>query len=238
MDKSKPPRYRKTMIERTLGHDWLRQLARRLRTLWPVKACGTAFGMTLFFVAYFRLLHHPLFPVTTIPLIAVDRWIGFQPAALPLYLSLWVYVSLAPALLLDRREIACYLAAITALSLVGFGIFLFWPTAVPATSINWSQHPSLAFLKAADAAGNACPSLHVAFAVFTSLWLARILHETGTGRPVRILNGAWCLGIVYSTLAIRQHVALDALAGAVLGGMIAAFAQGLLRAWPRRGLPR
>jgi len=32
-----------------------------------------------------------------------------------------------------------------------------------------------------------------------------------------LLNVAWCLGIVYSTLATKQHVLLDVIPGALLG---------------------
>ena len=39
------------------------------------------------------------------PVIWLDRLIGFQPQALPIYLSMWVYVSLPPALLSTRREL-------------------------------------------------------------------------------------------------------------------------------------
>ena len=196
-------------------------LASRLVRWWPAKLLGTTLGMTVFFTAYFWVLNHPLYPVTVMPLTALDRLIAFQPAALPVYLSLWLYVSLAPALLVDRRELISFGAAWVALSVIGLGVFLLWPTAVPRTSIEWTQHPSFAFLQAADAAGNACPSLHVAFAVFTAAWFARLLPQLGA-RPVwQLLNWLWCAAIVYSTLATRQHVALDAAAGAVLGAIVA-----------------
>jgi membrane-associated phospholipid phosphatase len=52
----------------------------------------------------------------------------------------------------------------------------------------------------------------------------------------RILNGLWCLAIIYSTLATKQHVALDAAAGAVLGLVVAVPHLYLLRGW--RGLRR
>ena len=68
-----------------------------------------------------------------------------------------------------------------------------------------------------DASGNACPSLHVATAVFSGVWLNRILREINAPRALRAFNWLWCVGIVYSTLATKQHVALDMLAGAVLG---------------------
>ena len=201
---------------------WWHEAGGRLLTWWPAKLLGTALGMTVFFVAYFWVLNHPLYPVTTMPFTGLDRLIGFQAAALPLYLSLWFYVSLAPALLVDRRELVSYGSAWVALSGSGLGIFLLWPTAVPRTAIEWSQHPSFAFLQAADAAGNACPSLHVAFAVFTACWFGRLLRQMGAGRGLRAGNWLWCAGILYSTIAIRQHVALDVLAGAALGALAAA----------------
>jgi len=208
---------------------WFHQAGVRVLQWWPAKMLGTTLGMTGFFVLYFWVLNHPRFPVTLVPLTAVDRWIGFWPWALPLYLSLWLYVSLAPALLIDRRELVSYGLVALGLSLVGLGLFYLWPTAVPRADIDWSQHPGLAFLKSADASGNACPSLHVAFAVFTAVWLGRLLTQMGAGRWFRLLNWLWCLGILYSTIAIRQHVALDVLAGAGLG---AVFAAGHLR-WLR-----
>jgi membrane-associated phospholipid phosphatase len=193
---------------------------------------GTILGMAAFFVVYFQLLRHPLYPVTIIPLTAVDRLIGFRPEALPLYLSLWLYVSLAPALLIDRRELVSYGLAAVGLSVIGLGLFLFWPTAVPRPDVAWSQHPAFAFLQSIDASGNACPSLHVAFAVFTAVWFERLWRQMGAGRLVRVFNWLWCLGILYSTIAIRQHVSLDVLAGAVLGAAVVIAQLRLLRAFP------
>lgn len=199
-----------------------RQVCDRLLVLWPLKMVGTTLGMAVFFAAYFWVLRHPQHPVTLMPLTDVDRWIGFQPWTLPLYLSLWVYVSLAPALLTDRRELLSYGAAWVGLSIIGLGLFLLWPTSVPLTGEDWARHPAFAFLKAADAAGNACPSLHVAFAVFSAAWFTRLLRQMGAGRGLRVLNWLWCLGILYSTVATRQHVALDVLAGVALGSAVAA----------------
>lgn len=204
----------------------------RLRFCWPAKLAGTAFGMTAFFGVYFWVLNHPLFPVTIMPLTPIDRLISLQPAALPLYLSLWLYVSLGPALLIDRRELVSYGLAWVVLSATGLGIFLLWPTAVPPPDIDWSQHPGLAFLKSADAAGNACPSLHVAFAVFTGIWLGRLLRQMGAGPALLALNGLWCAGILYSTMATRQHVFPDVLAGAALGAITAIAHLGWLRRAP------
>jgi membrane-associated phospholipid phosphatase len=195
------------------------RLTPRLGVHWIGKMLGTTLGMTGFFVAYFWVLHHPASAVTVMPLTFLDRWIPFQPLTLPLYLSLWVYVSLAPALLVDRRELISYGLVAIIISVIGLGIFYFWPTAVPVPDINWAQHPSVSFLKAVDASGNVCPSLHVAFAVFTGIWFQRILTQMRLPAAWRWANWLWCLGIVYSTIAIRQHVALDVLAGVALGAV-------------------
>jgi membrane-associated phospholipid phosphatase len=204
------------------GVGWLRLAATRLRTLLLAKTVGITVAMAAFFTAYFWLLNHARQPVTTVPRIFIDRMIGFEPRAVVLYASLWPYVTLAPALLTSRRELASYAWAAVAMSIVGFGTFILWPTAVPRPDFDVALHPSLATLKAVDASGNAFPSLHVAFAVFSAAWLGRLLRAMGAGVLARAANWIWCLGIVYSTLAIRQHVALDAVSGALLGAAVAA----------------
>ena len=195
----------------------------RLRALWAVKTVGLTVGIPLFFAAYFYLLRHPQFPVTVMPLTWMDRLVTIRAEALPLYFSLWFYVPLAVGLLKERAELWAHALAAGALSVVGLTFFFFWPTTVPPLDVDWSAHPSLAFLKTVDAAGNACPSLHVAFGVFTALCIGRVLRLIGAGVAVRAGNVLWSLGIVYSTLATGQHVALDVLAG---GGL------GALAAWP------
>jgi membrane-associated phospholipid phosphatase len=199
---------------------WLSRAGERLRTRWVLKMTGTIAIMAGFFVVYFWLLNHQRLPVTVVPRIFIDRMVAFQPWAVVLYVSLWVYVPLAPAFLESRRELFSYAWATIGMSLVGFAVFIVWPTAVPLPEVAQALHTSVAYLKAVDASGNAFPSLHVAFAVFTAIWFTRILRDLGAGGFVRTLNWLWCLGIVYSTLAIRQHVALDAIAGAVLGAVV------------------
>ena len=151
------------------------------------------------------------------PLTALDRVVGFYPPALVLYASLWLYVSIPPALLESRRELFDYTWAIGGVCLIGLACFLLWPTAVPPLDFDRGRHPGFQVLQGLDAAGNACPSLHVATALFSAVWLAVLLREMRAPWIVRGANWAWGLGIVYSAMATKQHVALDVLAGAVLG---------------------
>ena len=204
----------------TVG-SWRRALSDRLASAWVAKMLATVLGIGAFFLAYFWVLRNPQDSVVVMPLTAIDRMIPVEPRAMPLYLSLWFYVSIAPALLRDARDLARYGLATFVVSVVGLGIFLFWPTTTPDFGIDWARYPSMEFLKRVDVSANACPSLHVAFAVFTGLWLDRLLREIGLGRVARAVNLLWCLGILYSTLAVRQHVLLDVLAGAALGAAVA-----------------
>ena len=200
---------------------WYRQAAAVIPKHVFLKSIGTTLFISLFFSAYFYLLKDPAYPITVMPFTWLDRLIGFQPLAMPLYISLWVYVSLPPTLLATRRELYGYGIAMAGTCLAGLIVFYFWPTVVPAAHIDWTQYPGVAFLKNRDAPGNAFPSLHVATAIFSGIWLHHLLRRFGAPRWVLMLNGIWCIGIIYSTLATRQHVAVDAGAGIVLGGVAA-----------------
>ncbi len=203
---------------------WYRQIPARIRVLLPLKAVGTMVFMLLFFWGYFAVLRYPLATATIMPLTPVDVWIPMTPAAFPAYVSLWVYVSLPPAFLTGLRTLLRYGFWIAALCLFCLGIFWIWPTAVPAVPVDWTQHPEMALIKGMDAGGNACPSLHVASAVFAGLWLDRLARAMRLPVLLRWVSALHCCLILWSTLATRQHVFLDVLAGLAVGGLFAALA--------------
>jgi len=203
-------------------------LYRRTLRFWWIKAGGITVGMTGFFALYFQVLHHPGYVVTEMPLTALDHWFAFSPLWLVPYVSLWVFGVLPPILLTEPRELWSYAAASAALSGSGLLIFYFWPTTLPSMEIDWDRHPSVQFLKAVDASGNACPSLHVGFAVFTAVWLEKLGRRFRVGGGVRWLLQGWGLAIIVSTLGIKQHVVLDVIAGMLLAGVVAVAQLG----WP------
>ena len=200
-----------------------------MRTLWVLKMLSTAGGIAVFFYAYFWAMRHPLGAVTVMPVTWLDELVGFQPLSFALYVFLWFYISLGTALAKDLRELAAFGMASLAMSVVGLAIFMLVPTRVPDFAIDWSLYPSMQFLKRVDVAGNAFPSLHAAFCVFTAVVLDAQLAALGAGRWPRAGNLLLCGGILYSTIATRQHVALDAAAGAVLGGAASLAYLGVLR---------
>lgn len=203
------------------GSNFLHNLIVRFWIHWCLKAVGVMAFTGIFFAIYFYLLKHSLFPITQMPLTVVDRFIGFQPYFLYFYLSLWVYVSLVPALIKTKRELFYYGGYIGVMCLVGIAIYIGFPTTIPNALIDWNHYPEFTFLKTVDAAGNAFPSMHVASAFFSLFWLREQLKQMKAPRFFLWINWLWCLGIIYSTVAIKQHVFLDVLGGIVLGGMFA-----------------
>ncbi len=196
---------------------WTRDLGERVVRHLLLKVAGVTAFMWVFFLGYFQTLREPVYPVLLMPLTALDALIPFQPGMFWAYVSLWLYVGLAPGLVLTLRELVVYGAWAAALCITGLLIFHFWPTAVPPHGLDTSGHPGFAVLQGVDAAGNACPSLHVGTAVFTAFWVTRLLRLIGAPAALHVLNLLWVLAITWSTVAIRQHVVLDAVAGAALG---------------------
>lgn len=203
---------------------WSTEIAYRLRHLLALKIVGVSAFTWLFFQGYFYTLRHLAYPATVMPLTAVDHWIPFQPHALGLYLSLWFYVGIAPGLLTSVRQLLVYGLWAAALCGSGLLIFHFWPTEVPPRTMDTRDLPGFALLHGVDAAGNACPSLHVATAVYTAAWIERLLRLAAAPRGLRGVNLAWVLAIIWSTVAVRQHVVLDGVAGSALGLLFAALA--------------
>lgn len=200
---------------------WYRQAGEAATKHVYLKGLGITAFISIFFIAYFRVLNHPASAPTVMPVIWLDRLIGFHPFALPAYLSLWVYVCLLPTFVPTRAELYRYGLAMTLMCGAGLTIFYFWPTGAPAPDIDWALYPDMEFLKNLDASGNACPSLHVATAFLSGIWFHGLLRRFGAPAWLSAINWVWCIAIVYSTVAIRQHVALDAIAGLALGGLAA-----------------
>jgi len=204
-----------------------RALLERFKRLWWLKAVGTTAFMWFFFVLYFHLQRSPQFPVTEVPATWIDAAIPMQAWGWIPYLSLWLYASLPPAFQPNFRSLVYYGVCIGAVCGAGLLCFYYWPTSAapvykpPAASLSW--------LKGIDFASNACPSLHVASAIFSWAWLLHQLREVGAGRRWQVLNALWAVTIMYSTLVTKQHAMWDVAAGLALGGAGAVASMYVLR---------
>jgi membrane-associated phospholipid phosphatase len=191
--------------------------------LW-LKALGITLFCWIFFVGYFHLLRHPQAPPLQMPLTALDHAIAFTPWAFGPYVSLWFYIGIPVVLQANLRQAIIYGGWAGALCLAGLAFFYFVPTEIPPLTAtpDMATHLGFSMLQGVDAAGNACPSLHVATALFSALWIERLLRDVHAPAWPRALNGAWFVLIAYATLAIKQHVVLDVAAGVLLGAVFGA----------------
>lgn len=214
---------------------WSVELGTRARRHFLVTLIGTPAFVLCFFVGYFYVQQHPALPTTVMPFTPLDRLIPFQPYALWIYLSLWIYLGAGPGLQKTVGNILDYALWMTALCVTGLVLFYVMPTRVPLTGADLSNLPMFSMLQLMDVAGNACPSMHVAAAVFTAIRVDAVFRCVGTPRFPRLINIVCCGLICYSTLAVKQHVVLDVLAGAALGVI---FAMLSLRWRPVEASPR
>lgn len=211
------------MIQDDPSISWCRQLSIRLKSHWQYKVVAGLILAIGFNVLYFIILYFPIFPVTEMPVTAIDRIIGFWSPSLLIYSTLWLYIALSAWLLSDKQELVWYIRAMTALSMAGLAFFFFWPTSVPRPIIDLDQYPSFKYIVALDEPRNVFPSLHAAFSIFSAIGIDRILRQWPAHILFRLLSWCWCIAIVYSALATKQHLAVDLFAGGALGAVWAWF---------------
>lgn len=170
----------------------------------------------LFWIGYGWLGRHACFPLRRPPLIWLDHTVPFQPRPWGwIYLSQFLFTSIMPWLLTKKAGVIRYAIGVAGLSAASFLIFFFFPVAAPRVVDLPSDGP-MAWIISYDGPLNAFPSLHAGFLVYTGLLAWRMFGRVMP--PAAAVSGfIWGGLILYSTLATRQHYALDLVAGAVLG---------------------
>jgi membrane-associated phospholipid phosphatase len=191
-------------------------LVDRLRAELKLKLVGTA-AITLWLsVPYLLLERFQLFTVTPMSAGFVDRAIPFSDKAVWPYLSVYALLLIGPALMIRREPLLRYAFGLAAMGVVADAVFLFWPTMCPrpdpAQTITLYQK-----LVSIDTPGNSFPSLHAGYAVYGALFAVQVLSEMRAGPIWKLLVWIWALLVLYATIATRQHVFTDIVAGSLLG---------------------
>ena len=200
-------------------------MTRRLRYEWKVKSAMTVLLPAAFSGLYFWLERHPRTAPFAMPVSPLDQAVPFQEWALWPYLSLYLLTPIGPWLADSRRELARYVKGLGALSCVAFAVFAVFPTGIVRPDPG-ALGPLYGALTALDTALNAFPSLHAALAVYSALCCGPAVAASRRPGLWRALLLTWVLAIVYSTLATKQHVAVDAAAGLLLGALSFRWAYG------------
>jgi membrane-associated phospholipid phosphatase len=188
----------------------------RLRAHSTLKLALT-FGLALAFcLPYFALQRFPLRPPRTLPLSPLDAWVPFRPGWAVVYQSLYLLMP-AVAWMADSAEsLRRYARGFLLLAAAGFAVFLAFPVAGPRPALA-AEAGLYGLLVRYDAPLNSFPSLHVALAAYSLLFAHHLLAGADPSARRLVWPGAgWTAAIAYSTLATKQHYAVDLPAGLLL----------------------
>jgi hypothetical protein len=148
---------------------------------------------------------------------ALDRLVPFDPSAIWLYLSFFVFVPVA-YLCAPPSRLKPLLRSMQLCAIASVMVFVLWPTTLvyPPIPSGAAGSAVLQALAGSDSTQNCLPSLHGALTVLCvfALW-----------RPERPLCSAvtllWGLAIMWSVVQARRHLAIDLGAGVALGAACA-----------------
>ena len=189
---------------------------------WQLKLFVSVIATLIFCIGYPLTAKFPLLSTHTLPLIFPDNTIPFLPQTIYIYESIWVFNATVIWILNSKEEILKYIAGIFFLMSVCFVFFIFYPVAVPLPT-DISHTPGLyKLLRNVDTSLNSFPSMHVALVVYNCLWYALLYSKKRVNLPVSLTLWLWGIAIIASTLTLKQHIALDVIAGVIVA--ISAFA--------------
>jgi hypothetical protein len=190
-------------------------VSERLQAHARLKLTLTALLMVVFYVPYFLLQRFPVRPARTLPLGVLDGLVPFQPGWVFVYQSLYLLMPASAWLADSATALVRYARGFVALSAAGFLVFLLFPVAGPRPAHE--AEGLYALLVRYDTPLNAFPSLHVALAAYSWLFARRLAAgASAAARPLVALAAAWTAAIAYSTLATKQHYAVDLPPGLLL----------------------
>lgn len=192
------------------------EIRERLSAYWKEKLIFTVVLNLLFWPIYTWLSHHSFLPVHTVPKTWLDTNIPLWPNPWAfVYMSQFGYVAGVPWLMRTAPGLRRYLYGAVLLSVASFAIFILLPVRGPRPQILETSG-LLALIQQSDGVFNSIPSLHAGFLGYSYAAGWRLF---GRRLPWWAIIGflIWGAGILYSTMATKQHWAADLIAGAVLG---------------------
>lgn len=150
-----------------------------------------------------------------LPEIALDRAMPLWPAWIAVYASLYVSGFLLPLIVVRGQELFHQtLKAYIFVMVISYAGFLVYPTIAPRAeriAVDDFTTWALQLVYDIDQPYGCFPSLHVAYSFVAALACYR-MH-----RGVGLVACAWAGLIGISTVYTKQHFALDAVAGALIG---------------------
>ena len=129
-----------------------------------------------------------------------------------LYLSFY-FLILIPGFLPSERQFRRFLIALALTGFVSLVVFLLIPSGVKREP-EFQAGASRVYLSLIDVdlPRNAFPSLHASVTTLAAIISGIVLRDWF----IRLLFWSWAGGVLWSTMATRQHVLLDVVTGALL----------------------
>lgn len=171
-----------------------------------------SYGLLWFpYIAVYQIVNRfPVLPPRELAMNWVDHAVPFAPELLPLYVAYIPFFWWTGARSEDDRAATRFFYATHFQLLVCAVIWMSFPVTMPradfyrAEAYGWAD----AFWRWFDAPNNCLPSLHAANGL--------LFVQFNWGRRWRGLHTAVAMAIVASTLLVKQHYAVDVLAGAAV----------------------
>ncbi len=152
--------------------------------------------------------------------IFIDDMIKVTPIfAIPyLFMFLYITISLIYFAVVDYRLYFKLLASVVTGMLICFAVYYFYPTTVPRPNINGNDIFSkmVIYIYSSDNPYNCFPSIHVLSAYLPLLFAFK--YKKSTFIKVFTLIGS--ISISLSTLFVKQHYFMDAVASVILGTIL------------------
>lgn len=164
---------------------------------------------------------------------SIDKWIGFHPYSIYLYLSFFflIWYSFIKVCEKSVKELSI-LIPISALMAALF--YLEFSTKIVSlnqeVSINKSDTLTLFIyhlINKNDTHMNCLPSLHGAITVICIYYILREKDKLW----VKVFYIMWGLAICWSAIAIRQHLSLDIVVGMIYGVLIISLKNVIIKLW-------
>jgi len=146
-----------------------------------------------------------------LPETVVDRWISYNQGMVWPYLSFFVLIP-AAYLLSSISEVKKLARQMQCAAIIAGAIYLAYPTTLIHPEINTSTWSGLVTyrLVAVDLAKNCMPSLHV---TLSALAVCAVVKNKVAWQ--KWFFAVWLLVIVFSTMALKRHLLIDVVSGAV-----------------------
>ncbi|MES2964435.1 MAG: phosphatase PAP2 family protein [Bdellovibrionota bacterium] len=183
------------------------------RRRWPTVVMVTAWIL----VAYGIPNKVSLFQPTPVPLISLDNLIGFSPGWVWAYISYYLLLVLPYFVTDDEDVLNQMIYSFSTAAGMSALFFLFFPTNLPrelyptAAAGDFMSVLALDVIRLIDSSVNCFPSMHVTLTTIAAMTLMR------ASRRWAWIAIPWSLAIFYSTVATKQHYALDVIGGIFFG---------------------